>query len=601
MSITPSLVASRTSGVAPLFVHVDATATVSTAENTQTKAFRNLDYRWTFGDPAGGALWGYGAQNNLSKNVASGPVAAHVFETPGTYTITLIISDGGISTPTTTTVDITVTDPDTVTALSGANVIAVAQDGDFTGAPAGSTHVTTGDQVTALANISATKHKLLFKRGNTFTTTGEYDATLAGPIIVGAWGSGAKPRLNYTKTGGIADQLFRVGGTSFTDWRFVDLDINGTGSNSAGCFVGTSKASRVLLLRVDISTFEFNGVSLDELNAAANDWFTEWGIVDCTISATGAYAAYFGAEKSAFLGSSIDVPTGGIGAWRSQHFTRCIFSSCTAKQSSSNFHLLKFGGTEFNGAQDPFYAGVYSELFVISDNYFDDRAGAGGWMIAIGPQNAGVDERLRDILFERNWCRRPGLIAVKLWCSKTTVRNNIIDLSSSGDGTFDITAGIHVDQRGLEPVPDDVTIVNNTTYRSDGGYPGPNVYSSVKLSLGTNMVVKNNIGYTPNITGSLSVMLTDNATATSKSNNSTDAQQRATSPSFASATPTGPSDFQILTGSYAKDAGASLSVFGDFFGNSRPQGASYDMGFHEFSISVAGQALNLALGWRLGR
>lgn len=73
---------SRTSGVAPLSVLFDTSKT--TAVNTE-RPFHELDYFWEFGDPENGT-W---VVSGLSKNVDKGPLAAHVFEMPGTYTITL--------------------------------------------------------------------------------------------------------------------------------------------------------------------------------------------------------------------------------------------------------------------------------------------------------------------------------------------------------------------------------------------------------------------------------------------------------------------------------------------------------------------------------
>jgi hypothetical protein len=45
-----------------------------------------------------------------------------------------------------------------------------------------------------------------------------------------------------------------------------------------------------------------------------------------------------------------------------------------------------------------------------------------------------------------------------------------------------------------------------------------------------------------------------------------------------------PSDYQVTTSSYAKDAGISVPLFSDFFGISRPQNSLYDIGAFEFVI-----------------
>src|SRR5262245_45132397 len=72
-AVTVQLSPSRTNGVAPLAVFFDATGTTATST---TRPFHDLDYTWTFGDPASGSR----STSGRSKNQAKGAVAAHVFE-----------------------------------------------------------------------------------------------------------------------------------------------------------------------------------------------------------------------------------------------------------------------------------------------------------------------------------------------------------------------------------------------------------------------------------------------------------------------------------------------------------------------------------------
>ena len=140
--ITPSVSAARTSGVAPLYVNFDATGTTSTlitdADPNVQRARRNqeLFYAHDFGD-TGAGTWANGVQSSglTSKNAGYGPVTGHVFETPGTYTVTSVITDGVNSETVTNT--ITVQDPNTV--YAGAATICISHSGNFTGAPSGAT------------------------------------------------------------------------------------------------------------------------------------------------------------------------------------------------------------------------------------------------------------------------------------------------------------------------------------------------------------------------------------------------------------------------------------------------------------------------------
>lgn len=575
MSITPSLVASRTSGTVPLYVHFDATATVSTTENTLTKAFRNLLYKHDFGDPAGGETWGVGAQTGLSKNAARSAVAAHTYKSAGSYTHTVTITDG-VSVVQVTT-GITGNDPNTV--YSGTATVCIGQAtlpvAGVDGVPAGAEC----HQDSSFPNIVSTYclggKRVLLKHDDTWTpsSTAVLAVNNATGGTLGMYGSGAKPKIASTQSGGAGVSILQISSTgtpNFSDWRIMDLEIDGTNATNIEGIRSDFLATKILMLRLNVHHTPNGGLTFPESATI----FSDFGVVDCSITQT-SYAAYFAAATSAFMGCTMTntAPFAGVGVWRTQYYVKSIFSNNTMSGSPSGFHLFKFGAIA---------GGAFSEQSVVSDNYFDDRTGSGGWMVAMGPQNAGSDERVRDCVVERNWFRSGTSateVQLKLWSSKMTVRNNLFDMSGGSTAFNDNTEAVHVDQRGVEPAPDDNTIVNNTMYRSDG-IAGPNNLNGVRLQLGTNMVVKNNVGYSPNVSGA--VFLVDFATGTSASNNSTDAQMRSTSPSFASSTPTAIADFKILTGSYAKGAGATLAVaLDDCFRTSRI-GVANDMGFHQF-------------------
>src|SRR3989344_3567013 len=102
--------ASRTSGVAPLAVFFDAVDPTASGVSDlgAARPFHELQYSWDFGDVNSGN-W---VTDGKPKNKATGAVAAHVFETPGDYNITLTISDGTQNQSYTQT--ITVQDPNVV-------------------------------------------------------------------------------------------------------------------------------------------------------------------------------------------------------------------------------------------------------------------------------------------------------------------------------------------------------------------------------------------------------------------------------------------------------------------------------------------------------
>jgi PKD repeat protein len=147
--------------VAPLAVFFDATGTTSTGT---TRPFHELGYQWNFGDAL--ATWD---TTGSSKNLATGGVAAHVFEQPGTYTVTLTVTDGVNSQTTTST--ITVQDPNTV--FSGANTTLCYRNGaSGRGCWRLSRRcgrVQSSTWPTIVNNYAQTEKRVLLKRGDVFT------------------------------------------------------------------------------------------------------------------------------------------------------------------------------------------------------------------------------------------------------------------------------------------------------------------------------------------------------------------------------------------------------------------------------------------------
>ena len=82
---------------------------------------------------------------------------------------------------------------------------------------------------------------------------------------------------------------------------------------------------------------------------------------------------------------------------------------------------------------------------------------------------------------------------VSIWAQNVTIRNNIFDLS----GAMGFTA-IGVEQRGIEPPPKDIHIFGNSVYDNSFDISGDGlsfVYFGANVS---DVVVKNNLVYSPN-------------------------------------------------------------------------------------------------------
>lgn len=120
------VIQNRLNGTAPLAVLFDATGSLS-GEGPVSPG-PDAEYAWNFGDPGSGT---WDLNQNL-KNEDTGIIAAHLFETPGKFSVTLNISDqAGV---TSQNFSVTVDDPETV--YGAGRTYCLSRAGDFSGCPA---------------------------------------------------------------------------------------------------------------------------------------------------------------------------------------------------------------------------------------------------------------------------------------------------------------------------------------------------------------------------------------------------------------------------------------------------------------------------------
>jgi len=557
-AITVRLAPSRTAGVAPLAVFFDASGT--TADGI-ARPFHDLHYAWDFGDPAAG-VW---STSGLSRNAETGPLSAHVFDSPGTYTVTLTVRDA-TGAKATRSVQVTVQDPDAV--FGGANTICVSQTGNFSGAPAGARTVTTGSFGEAIGN-AAPGRRVLLRRGETWSVGGGVRINCAGPGTIGAFGDGALPRL-VSPTG----TVFRLSDGEnplLQDWRIMDLDVQGAGAGT--CVAGGSGTVRqVLLYRLrarDIHTgFSFSPSVLDYFGIPMHD---QLAIADCDIAhatgGSGGNLTYIGADRVTMLGNRLWDSRDAEHVLRSPYMNRGVISHNDLRHQARTKHVIKLHAPAWGAG------GVYTEKVVLADNVI---VGDADWSVGLGPQNDTRDERLRDIIVERNFFTSEALgvqVMLCVWASDVTVRNNIFDVSLA-------STCISVTPRGIEPPPARVHVYNNTGYSASPSL----VLRFVRIaSSASATVVRNNLAAAPNQTSA--VLLGGTGTGLVESNN-----LLTRSPGFVTQAPVAPPDFRLATGSPAINAGAAAPVFDDFGGGARPLdgggAGGWDIGAWEYGTTA---------------
>jgi hypothetical protein len=586
---TLSISASRYTGVAPLAVFFDSSGTTSTATS---RPFHELDYQWDFDDsgipghpaPAGSPLdpaigtWGTtvdgtgssGSGANTSRKTDSGPVAAHVYERPGTYRVRMTVRDVNGKSVTNNCIQIAVQDPEQIFAGKTA---CFSNTADFTGCPASvplAARFTTSNFVTAMANDSTFK-RLLFHRGHTFDAAARVRMQAAGPGLVGAFGAGAAPKVRLTYNG----DLFQPGGPVFADWRITDLELDlNTAGNLARGLKAAGNMTDVLLQRLWVHNGG-NGYTFSD--PSPDSPWDKMFLVDTTFQnlaqdATHGQACFMSGHRVAYMGNRVNSTNSHNS--RFPFLDRAVISHNYHNSPGVGTSNLKIHATDF-----PTYPNSFTEKVVISSNRF--VSGSADWMIELQPQSRHNDERLRNIVVERNKFEAAAGFspyAMSISGADITLRNNIVDGSASPTGL-----GFTVGQFGdcavkCEPLPSSIDLFHNTIYTSQGPTGSTLKLIELRSAISTAFPakVKNNLGYAPNQPGGGQApqLISDLATGTIKSGNSANSDLLSTNPGFAG-------DFSV-TGAYPVAGDATVPVMTDFFGAVRAKPGAGTVGADQF-------------------
>lgn len=566
------IIESRTVGVAPLAVHFEAEAT--------SEEFHSKDYTWDFGDSAGGN-WG---TNNNSKNSAKGAISAHVFETPGTYEVTLTVKNG-VGDIQSAITQIIVEDPEEIYVSQNTTCVNPAGDNDFSKAPAGARLIST-DNLSEITQYAATGSRILLKRGASWTIHDLVWPEVDGPVTIGAYGEGNQPDsfgiyenapLITVNSGG----FFDIG--NHKDWRIMDLAfVDETKSNNV--IGGVYLSQKNLFLRLKTVGFAVP-IGWSHWIDPNGEQISEMSIVSCNVMGARDNVAYVGSERLALLGNQFADADNShvVRVW--QAYKSVISNnkmSGSSLKSNSGRHSFKMHGP--SGwelvSKDWDCLKSRTEYTIVSDNVFGS---SGPWPVSIGPQDDWKDERLSDIIFERNrYCADFGKrssdsvqldTALLFLGRQITIRNNIIDGSNFGA----YFTGICVRAETVAPPSQNIWIYHNTIYKSNN-LNGQD-WTGIKITQGAkDIVVKNNLISFPAIGTGSQQAIDNDGTATIQSNNLLNGNIAFVDPDNA-IDPLNRS-FQLTSNSVdAINKGNTIkTVFEDFEGNERPGGSAYDIG-----------------------
>jgi O-glycosyl hydrolase len=521
---SPMTTAHRTSGVAPLAVFFDAVNDVAatptdgwgntrptyawTSGVTQPADMEGANWVWDFGDSISGT---WDLTTGKSKNTATGYTAAHVYETPGTYTATLTVT-------TVAGVVATYTQPVTVAAFSGeTRYVSGAGNDAWTGAAP--THEVTEppNTIGPWLNFSTgltwlnggANRQLLLRRGDSFTLAGQWLLTATGPNMLGAYADGTpghtagspRPILTTSWGGDGTNQSVLALSNASRDWRAVDIDARADTNGELASFMGPALSwpggtQDFLLLRVKTSVYQ-GGVIWDDGVGLARGLF----IVSNEIGGTTNCNAYVGGRQIAVLGcvATDNSATHNLRVWQAH---KGVISNNLLARCGGRGHNLKLHGPAPTPAV--IYNGKPETRWVsITDNVFQGRNDATGdnpWNVAAGSQSAGSPDEasiLRHIIWERNLFKTgigpPARALAETEASSTVIRNNVFDLTWSNDAI-----AIHLYRYGgfgaVSYTPDDNRIYNNTVYKGSAGNGNDAISTLLETDLSaTNVRCRNNL------------------------------------------------------------------------------------------------------------
>ncbi|MDQ7746432.1 PKD domain-containing protein [Hydrogenophaga pseudoflava] len=397
-TIEASLEATRLSGPAPLAVLFDATGTTSGLANQHP--FHQVRYTFSFDDERG-QVW---PVSGLPKNVQSGgPLAAHVFDQPGTYQVRVRATDqaGGYSE---SVVSVEVLDPNVV--YAGMATICVSTAGNFSDCPAGASRVAMVPGSSAFNG-----RRVLLRRGETF---GSIEIGHGSQNVqVGAFGSGEKPRVNRVLVGGI-----RPSSSAFPrDVTVMDLNI----LQSLEQFV---TMSRLLVYRNtfdvptgDLTTAQINLASalayvVQNHKLAASQYHQprELFVVENQLRGSTANPHLnMAGEGSRFVIMGNDMGTAQqhtVRLW-GMHKGFIAHNALRGRSSDGIRHALKIhsGGLgEYNDNYATSGSTWASRQIVIANNRLGDAADNNSFTGGASPENNGPDSRqgLEDVVLENN-------------------------------------------------------------------------------------------------------------------------------------------------------------------------------------------------------
>lgn len=303
--------------------------------------------------------------------------------------------------------------------FAGAKTACFSTTGNFNGCPAGAAHVSTSNFARVAAEATATNsaRRLLLRRGETFAAADMVSIAIPGPGLVGSFGTGARPviRAGANLSGDNVISFSSPGTPTMKDWRLMDVTMDGSSNpNTAVSGIGARGGiDQLTILRVNPKALRL-GITLsdsllDHWNAHGGTGHHVWdqlSVVDMDVTdmpgTVAAYGSYLAGERVFYAGNSVDGNGSTSHNARFTYLGKAVISNNSLRRPGVTEHSIKLHAPAWGdtGVEGSGVGGGYSRWVVISDNLFTSSVNA--WQVAVGSQNAGSDERVKDVILERN-------------------------------------------------------------------------------------------------------------------------------------------------------------------------------------------------------
>lgn len=452
--ITPTLSISRTSGPAPLGVVVSCVGSSHSDPNVDT--IREIYCKWDYGDPTSGT-W----VDGKSRNEDMGLVSGHVYDNPGTYTITLTVFDEA-GNQAVTTQQIVADDP--LTYYQPASTYCFSNGTDFSFCPyttaQGATHVTTND-IGVVLSYSGTDRRLILRSGDTFVyPSGVGSIDMLGDNVILQSSDPTNPASFFISGYSCAssNSLVEPTGQNVTIYgiRFygpVGNDCSGINATTLGQddWADTLPENNLVVYKcefTELDQFTIAGFGNGNL-FSTNPWqiaYTSGSMfvdnymhdIDCD-NGGGQYGIYYLVNRLfAIIGNRFHNFCNGTGG---QHVIRGIadrevvishneFINCEGMPSTQR-DCLKIHSSTLSDPNKP----GQSDYVMIYDNIFKPGPYT-VWPLAVSAQNSFSEELVANSIFERNYINvlDNGADIVLLWSVENgAVRNNVA-VTAPNDG-----------------------------------------------------------------------------------------------------------------------------------------------------------------------